>query len=221
MDSVTGAERTQSGWRMSRANFTLSKFYGAMGMTEWLEWLSLSYLNLLWREAAGEADAPLRPECPPEMFSTSNGVAFRAPSLGAFPGMSNWEGTGRRPRSHCWDCVSGKNLPEDPPSGADEHRLGVVGGNVNLDERTHLGPRWAFSNASTCLGSLLHSFLCLGYHHGSQDLVWFWLICRFVQYWQGSKLKACTLSELASLNQVKGRMWGRGCSLPSTNFFRE
>lgn len=27
-------------------------------------------------------------------------------SLGGFPGTSNWEETGRRPRSHCWDCVS-------------------------------------------------------------------------------------------------------------------
>lgn len=67
----------------------------------------LSFLNLQWREARGEADAPLSPEWPPEMLPTSDGVAFRAPSLGAFPGVSNWEGTGRRPRSHCWDCVSG------------------------------------------------------------------------------------------------------------------
>lgn len=67
----------------------------------------LSFLNLQWREARGEADAPLSPEWPPEMLPTSDGVAFRAPSLGAFPGVSNWEGTGRRPRSRCWDCVSG------------------------------------------------------------------------------------------------------------------
>lgn len=67
----------------------------------------LSFLNLQWREAAGKANAPLSPEWPPEMFMTSDGVAFRAPSLGAFPGVSNWERTGRGPRSHCWDCVSG------------------------------------------------------------------------------------------------------------------
>lgn len=52
-------------------------------------------------------NAPLSPERPPEMAPSSDGVASRAPSLGTFPGVSNWEGTGRRPRSHCWDCVSG------------------------------------------------------------------------------------------------------------------
>lgn len=101
----------------------------------------LSFLHLQRREAGGEADAPLSPKWPPEMLTTSDGVAFRAPSLGAFPGVSNWEGTGRRPRSHCWDCVRWARMPEEPPSGSDEHRLGV--GNVNLDERTHLEPRWA------------------------------------------------------------------------------
>lgn len=64
------------------------------------------------------------------------GNAFRASFTGRFSRHvqlgGDWEET---QKSLLGLCVTWTRMPQDPPSGADEHCLGKAGGNVNLHKR--------------------------------------------------------------------------------------
>lgn len=139
-------------------------------------------------------NAPLSPERPPEMAPSSDGVASRAPSLGTFPGVSNWEGTGRRPRSHCWDCVSGGQECLRMPLAAM-----MSTGLVSREEmwiwiKWHTWSYAVLSNVPTCLGSLSYNIkiqtkfpLSRFFLHSSG--FWFWF-----DIWN-TNLQACLMCE--------------------------
>lgn len=73
------------------------------------------------------------------MSQTSDWDAFRASFTGRLSRHvqlgGDWEET---QKSLLGLCVTWGWMPQDPPSGADEHCLGEAGGNVNLYKGTHL-----------------------------------------------------------------------------------